>query len=312
MADFHEYLLIGPDGSRRALRLSEAPAAPIPAPEWLLRFLGQTARPGVRWHLIPSSAPGLPGKARLYLSPALTAAAGPPRDPRQARLKIERERLEKLTRESDHIRVEPVDRLPGSEPEHYRVTFLCRGIVGINSSRQPLYGDKHVVDVRCDESFPADVPILTWITPIWHPNIRHLDPKYVCVNKNEWLGGMGLDDLCRQMFEMVQYKNYHAESSPPFPLDREVAQWVLEYAEPRRIVDKKRRTYVDDKPFLRPATAPPASKITVLRPSTPPPPSPPSPQAPPSPRPGGVRVLPKAPQGSPADGNRRVTLLKKS
>jgi len=104
---------------------------------------------------------------------------------------------------------------------------------------------------------------LGWVTPIWHPNIQHAEPKGVCTNKPEWLGGMGLDDLCRQLFEMVQYKNYHAEMVPPFPLDQEAARWVREYAEPRGIVDKKRGLFVDDKPFTRP-TVP--TKITVVRP----------------------------------------------
>jgi ubiquitin-protein ligase len=176
-----------------------------------------------------------------------------PRDPRQDRLRTEHERLEKLNRESDYIHVQPIDVLSGSAPEHYRVTFKCRGIVGINSSREPVYGDEHVVEMHCNEDFPADVPRLRWVTPIWHPNIQHKEPKGVCVNKSEWLGGTGLDDLCRQMFEMVQYKNYHALPVKPYPMDVEVAQWVLEHAEPRGIVDKKRNVFVDDRPFVRPS-----------------------------------------------------------
>ena len=156
----------------------------------------------------------------------------------------------------------------------------------------PIYGEKHQVEILCDDDFPSDVPRLKWVTPIWHPNIQHSDAKGVCVNKAEWLGGMGLDDLCRLMFEMVQYKNYHATFNKPFPLDSEVAKWVLEYAEPQGIVDKKRKISVDDKPFTRPtetksitvnerptprirvmpntgpAPAPPPSRIRLTNPST--------------------------------------------
>lgn len=174
------------------------------------------------------------------------------RSPRQARLEAERQRLEALNKESDHVRVEPLEVLPGQPPEKYKVTFLCRGIVGIKQpSQEPIYGDRHEVTIYCDHEFPAEVPRLRWLTAIWHPNIQHDRDKNVCVNRHEWLGGMGLDDLCQQMFEMVQYQNYHALHSPPFPLDAEVAKWVREHAEPRGIVDKKRAIAVDHQPFVR-------------------------------------------------------------
>jgi ubiquitin-protein ligase len=175
-----------------------------------------------------------------------------PFDPRQARLKAERLRLERLNRESDHVRVMQLNVLEGSEPERYRVTFLCRGIVGTDALQRPIYDYTHQVEIFCDEDFPSDAPRLRWVTPIWHPNIQHKEPKGVCVNKPEWLGGMGLDDLCRLLFEMVQYKNYHATFTKPYPLDPVVAKWVLEYAEPNNIVNKKRSIFVDDKPFTRP------------------------------------------------------------
>jgi ubiquitin-protein ligase len=304
MSSFRKCLILGPDGSRRTVHLPALLSAGewIAAPDWLVRSLGNEVRSAVSWYLIPSQARAAePGAMpRLCLSPAVTAAASSPWDPRQARLKTERECLEKLNRESDHVRVEPVNPLPGSEPEHYRVTFLCKGIVAIDSSRQPVYGDKHVVEIYCDESFPSDVPRLRWVTPIWHPNIQHLEPKGVCVNKQEWLGGMRLEDLCRQMFEMVQYKNYHALPSKPWPLDKDVAQWVLQYAEPNGIVDKRRSISVDDKPFVRPTAAP------VPRPQSPrvklvvPAPQPQSPSR--------VKLAASAPQSQPPS---RVKLVAK-
>lgn len=192
----------------------------------------------------------------------------PPRDPRQDRLKAEKEKLLRLNDESDYVRVEVLSALEGSEPQHYRVTFLCRGIVGIDQNRRPTYGDRHQVEIFLDEDFPADVPRLRWISPIWHPNIQHVEPKGVCVNKPEWLGGMGLDGLCRMMFEMVQYKNYHAQLDWPKPLDLMVAQWVRDYAEPNGIVDKARKIYADGKPFTRP-TVP--DRIKPVLPPAPPP-----------------------------------------
>src|SRR5581483_8612399 len=139
-------------------------------------------------------------------------------------LRLEYERLMTLNAESDTVEVHPVLR-PGTEPEQYQIVFKCKGISGIDSSQRPQYGVRHSVRVTCGETFPSRPPDLYWESAIWHPNIHH-ERKSVCVNASEWLGGMLIYDLCRQMLEMVQYKNYHAESIPPRPLDPVVAQWV--------------------------------------------------------------------------------------
>ena len=179
-----------------------------------------------------------------------------PSNPRQARLAREWARLTEMNRESENVRAEPLNWHPGSEPERYKVTFLCKGIADIDpQTKEPIYQYKHEVEIYCDDDFPSEVPKLRWITPIWHPNIQHDEPKGVCVNKAEWVGAIGLDDLCRQMFEMVQYKNYHAEFVYPYPLDQKVAQWVREFAEPHGIVNKAAGKYVDDRPFVKPTWA---------------------------------------------------------
>src|SRR6202142_3172740 len=75
---------------------------------------------------------------------------------------------------------------------------------------------------------------------------------------------MALADLCQQMFEMVQYKNYHAELSPPYPLDGDAATWVRDHAEPNGIVDKKRGIFVDSLPFFKPGSAESVSRIHIM------------------------------------------------
>jgi hypothetical protein len=185
-------------------------------------------------------------------------------NPRFDRLQSESGLIMALNKDTDHVRVEPIEVLPGWVPERYKVSFQCRGITRIDHiSQQPEFGEWHEVEINCDEQFPADVPRLRWLTPIWHPNIEHDEPKRVCVNKSEWLGGMGLDELCKQMFEMVQYKNYHAALTPPYPLDAKAAKWVREVGEPRGIVDKNLGIFVDDKPFYK-ATASPSVRLRLL------------------------------------------------
>lgn len=280
MTEATEHLVIALDGSEACVTLpcGVGRGERIEAPAWLVRQMKLATASSERWWLVPLVPPRGQAKSacgdvtaqpppKLCLVRAATAGAfNAPFDPRQERLKTERRRLEKLNEESDYVRVEPLDVLNGSEPEHYRVTFLCRGIVGIDAAQSPLYGNRHQVEIACNDDFPADVPSLRWITDIWHPNIQHTGSKGVCVNKPEWLGGMGLDDLCRMMFEMVQYKNYHAELTLPGPLDGVVAQWVRQYAEPRGIVNKNRGIFVDDRPFTRPTVT---SFINVVPSATP-------------------------------------------
>jgi ubiquitin-protein ligase len=183
---------------------------------------------------------------------------------RQIRLEQEWLSLQAINRESDSVQIEQLEMLPGSAPEKYKVTFRCKGIVGIDASKKPIYGTEHAVAVYCHGGFPTDAPFLKWLTPIWHPNIQHAGERNVCINKTEWLGGMMLSDLCQQMLEMVQYKNYHADSSPPYPLDAEAAAWVRDYAERNGIVDKNRGIFVDDVPFYRPGGVEPTLRIKIV------------------------------------------------
>jgi ubiquitin-protein ligase len=179
------------------------------------------------------------------------SSTGTPLNPRLSRLEWEQERLLALNRECDYVHVEAHPLADGAPAERYTVHYLCRSIVGIEPDQSPVFSEgPHSVRIYCDSSFPADVPKLDWLTPIWHPNIKHSEPRAVCVNKAEWLAGMGLDYLCWQMFDMAQYKNYHAKETFPYPQDHEVAKWVREYAEPRDIVSKTRGT--DERPFFKP------------------------------------------------------------
>lgn len=283
MSNLKEHTVVAPDGRRWRARLRLGPDKDglVEAPAWLLQRFGLTSHEG-GWFLRPSAGGNGVSQTRVsageekdfgeslcLVRTTVAAANRVPFDPRQTRLKKERARLRQLTLESDFVRVEELNVLAGSEPENYRVTFLCKGIIGIDSSRRPIYGEKHLVEILCDDDFPSDVPRLRWITDIWHPNIQHAQDKGVCVNKPEWLGGMGLNDLCRLMFEMVQYKNYHAAFTQPYPLDQDVARWVLEYAEPNGIVDKSRGITVDNKPFTRPTVTRYISLPPVPPPSEP-------------------------------------------
>jgi ubiquitin-protein ligase len=158
-------------------------------------------------------------------------------DARYRRLVVERNELRCLSMISPFIEIEPIETQPGWPPEEYEVTYTCRGIVGVDDDRRPIYGERHRVAVRFAEHFPMQEPYLLWLTPIWHPNIRHREPRRVCTDEGAtWFAGKKMTEIVILMGEMVQYKLYHAGLEAPFPEDREVAEWVREYAEPRGLV----------------------------------------------------------------------------
>ena len=156
------------------------------------------------------------------------------------KLRLEYDSLVKLADCSRRrIIVEPAVVQPGRPPESYVVTYKCRGIVGVDGERAPIYGDEHKASVYLPHGYPLEPPDVNMLTPVWHPNIKYQPPYHVCINEvDTWWSGRHLGDLALWVGELIQYKRYHAEWVDPFPDDPEVAEWVREYAEPRNIVGR--------------------------------------------------------------------------
>lgn len=165
-------------------------------------------------------------------------------DPHLRRLNQEHTKLDNLARRSrGRIEIDPVEVVPGMPPDKYIITFNCKGIKCIDDNKEPVADYTHKVSMYITREFPQEEPFLIWLTPIWHPNIAHKKPRHVCTNKvKNFFSSKGLDDYVLMLGEMVQYKRYHALPIEPLPRDQKVADWVLDYAEPRGIVGP-------DKPF---------------------------------------------------------------
>jgi ubiquitin-protein ligase len=175
---------------------------------------------------------------------------GMEQDPRIRRLVIEQERLINLASRSDLIHIEPVDAVPGIPPDKYLIAYTCKGIARIDERREPVASNLHQVSMYISREFPRQEPFLRWLTPIWHPNIEHEEPRHVCTNNvQNFYSTKGLDDLLVTLGEMVQYKRYHALWQEPWPLDKEVADWVVNFAEPRGIVGQNKP--FDVQPLVR-------------------------------------------------------------
>ena len=176
------------------------------------------------------AAAGVPNNDRLILTADITAGAMALDDsPRMRRLRADYELMRELAGRTSLIRFEAQPVHPGLPPERYVVTFLCRGITSIDRRGRPKYSTDHQVEIYLHNQYPQRWPGLKWLTPIWHPNINHLNGS-VCIDAAWWTASRSLDRLVIMLGEMVQYKNYHDDpTQPPFPWDPEAARWCREY-----------------------------------------------------------------------------------
>jgi ubiquitin-protein ligase len=173
---------------------------------------------------------GVPAKDRLIITADITAGATSiEQSPRMRRLKADYDLMRELAARSDLIKFESQSSRPGLPPEKYIVTFACRGITGVDREGNPKFGEKHQVEIYLHSQYPQRWPGMKWLTPIWHPNINHLNGT-VCVDAAWWTASRSLDRLILMMGEMVQYKNFHDDpTKPPFPWDPEAARWSQAY-----------------------------------------------------------------------------------
>jgi ubiquitin-protein ligase len=173
---------------------------------------------------------GVPDGDRLMLTADITAGAVLiDQSPRARRLKGDLKRMEELVAQSDLIRFKTKTQRPGLPPEEYIVTYKCRGVVGVLKNGKPKIGSTHKVEIYLHNQYPQRWPGMKWLTPIWHPNINHLNGS-VCVDAAWWTASRSLDRLVIMLGEMVQYKNFHDDpTKPPFPWDPEAARWCREF-----------------------------------------------------------------------------------
>jgi ubiquitin-protein ligase len=179
---------------------------------------------------------------------------GPLMNPRDRRLDADARKIRALADQSDLIDVRAIGDAPGRPPEMWEATYRCKGIIGKNADDSPVYGEYHRVRIELGRDYPLAPPAFKWLTPILHPNIEGREPHRVCIDQTRWQAGRHLDSVILMMGEMVQYKNYHAEDTPPYPLDHDAAIWA-KGAERAGYFSKTRP--VDPRPLLRPANPSP-------------------------------------------------------
>ncbi|MCC6299692.1 MAG: hypothetical protein IT314_10365 [Anaerolineales bacterium] len=217
---------------------------------------------------------GVPENDRLMLTADITAGsmavAG---TPRMRRLRGDYELMMELASRSDLISFAASSPNPNLPPERYIITFKCKSIVSVDRQGKPQFGEHHQVEIYLHNQYPQRWPGMKWLTPIWHPNINHLNGS-VCIDAAWWAASRSLDRLVVMLGEMLQWKNFHDDpTKPPFPWDAEAARWSREYRK------KHANEFpVDNRELLRPervklnASGPAASKPSVqvkLQPAAP-------------------------------------------
>ncbi len=173
---------------------------------------------------------GVPPEDRLILTADITAGGiSIDESPRIRRLRADFQRMNELVARSELITFEAKSTHPNLPPERYVITYTCKGIYSVDSQGNPKYGNKHQVEIYLHNQYPHRWPGMKWLTPIWHPNINHINGT-VCVDAAWWTASRSLDRLVLMIGEMVQYKNFHDDpTQPPFPWDPEAARWCREY-----------------------------------------------------------------------------------
>lgn len=109
-------------------------------------------------------------------------------------------------------------------PDLYTVTFHYRSFVRwVPGQREPDIADEHEAEIVLGAAYPRRAPVVTWQTPIFHPNIEQPHGA-VCLGvlRERYLPSLGLARIVRQLAEMVQWRNFDAFN----PFNRDAARWA--------------------------------------------------------------------------------------
>jgi hypothetical protein len=173
---------------------------------------------------------GIPENDRLMITADITAGRmSVAETPRMRRLRADHELMLELAARSNLIYFKAISIRPNLPPERYIVTFMCKSIASVDRQGNPKFANHHQVEIYLHNQYPQRWPGMKWLTPIWHPNINHLNGS-VCIDAAWWAASRSLDRLVLMLGEMLQWKNFHDDpTKPPFPWDAEAARWSREY-----------------------------------------------------------------------------------
>lgn len=139
--------------------------------------------------------------------------------PRLRRLYADLQHMTELVDQNSSVEM----RSEGNPPETYHLMINTAGL-SRGHDGQPVIRNIHRCTVYLHSDYPRRPPVVTWLTPVLHPNI--LPPERnggVCIGA--WSASESLADLVRRLVELVSYRSFNIGDS----LDKQAAAWVAEH-----------------------------------------------------------------------------------
>ncbi len=156
-------------------------------------------------------------------------------------------------------------------PTEYEIWYRVKSIVGVEDTeppRKPIFGNLHKMSVVLPNNYPSadGNPVFTFITDIWHPNIRYSGSfkGHVCLTIKEMGVLASIKDLVLRVERYLKYQMYHAQNTYPYPEDQSVAEWVREEGEPNGWVKFTQETAEPEAP--QPVAETPTEEVKPAKP----------------------------------------------
>jgi len=111
-----------------------------------------------------------------------------------------------------------------SNPEHTEYRIHLSGMALYRESGLPKKRFEHEVLIRLKREYPYPGGIeVTWLTPIFHPNIRESDGKVCILLVNEWAETQTVKSVVAALRQLLDNPN------PASPLNKEAAKYLTEH-----------------------------------------------------------------------------------
>jgi ubiquitin-protein ligase len=105
----------------------------------------------------------------------------------------------------------------GNPPHRYMLIFRCAGMK-LDGAGKPAITQEHRCQIVLGAQYPSQPPDVTWLTPIFHPNIKL---QAVC-HSGQWAPSWSLAEFVSELADMARYAKYNLQS----PLDTRAAEWA--------------------------------------------------------------------------------------
>jgi ubiquitin-protein ligase len=160
--------------------------------------------------------------------------------PRSRRLLSDLRQMEELAGDGVAFRTE------GEPPDVYHLMLDEPGLAP-DDGGQLTVRSTHRCDAYLHLDYPRRPPVVTWLTPVFHPNL--LGPERnggVCLGS--WSAAESLADLCVRLRDLAAYRSFNAEDA----LNLDAASWVRRHkVEPGADVQALARLPLGDEVSVR-------------------------------------------------------------